>query len=364
MATNLEIIPIDQWLKTDVHPLVISGPCSAENEEQVISTAKQLALIKNVKVYRAGLWKPRTRPNYFEGVGSKGLKWLQRVKAETGLKLAVEIAKPQHVEECLKHSIDILWIGARSVVNPFSIQEIAEALKGTNIPIMIKNPINPDIKLWIGAIERVNKAGINKIVAVHRGFYSLNQSVFRNPPMWEIPIELKRRIPDIPILVDPSHICGNTEMLAEVAQKGMDLEMDGLMIESHYKPWAALSDAKQQIEPQQLQHLINNLILRKPKGNKEFQDILDNLRNQIDEIDYELLEILGRRMKLVDEIGQYKNVHKITILQLKRWSYIIEDRLKKGLKHNLDQTFLLELLELMHNESMRIQTEIMRRDPK
>ncbi len=256
MTTKLDIIPIRDWLRTDTQPIVISGPCSAENEEQVLSTAKQLAQIDNVKVFRSGLWKPRTRPNYFEGVGSKGLKWLKAAKEETGLKLAVEIAKPNHVELCLKHDIDILWIGARTVVNPFSVQEIAEALKGTNIPVMVKNPINPDIGLWIGAIERVNKVGIKKLVAVHRGFYSLNQSTYRNPPMWKIPIELKRRIPNIPIIVDPSHICGNTESIREIAQKGMDLEMDGLMIESHHKPWAALSDAKQQLEPEQLQELL------------------------------------------------------------------------------------------------------------
>jgi chorismate mutase len=364
MATNLDIIPINNWLDNKAQPLVISGPCSAENEEQVISTAKQLAKIKNVKVYRAGLWKPRTRPNYFEGAGSKGLIWLQKAKKETGLKLAVEVAKPEHVEECLKHDIDILWIGARTVVNPFSVQEIAEALKGTDLPIMVKNPINPDLKLWMGALERVNKAGIKKLAAVHRGFYSLNQSGFRNPPMWKIPIELKRLVPNLPILVDPSHICGNTEMLAEIAQKGMDLEMDGLMIESHIKPWAALSDAKQQIEPKNLQLLLDKIVLRKTSGTKEFEDKLSDYRNQIDEIDEELLEILGRRMQVVNEIGEYKNQHEITILQLKRWSFIIEDRLKKGLKYNIEKNFLLELLELMHSESMRIQTEIMNKNSK
>lgn len=364
MATKLEIIPINEWLSCDDEPLVISGPCSAENEEQVISTAKQLALTKKVHVYRAGLWKPRTRPNYFEGVGSKGLLWLQKVKKETDLKIAVEVAKPKHVEECLAHGIDILWIGARTVVNPFSVEEIAEALKGTDIPVLVKNPINPDLKLWMGALERVNKSGIKKLAAVHRGFYSLNQSMYRNPPMWEIPIELKRLIPNLPILVDPSHICGNTELLAEIAQKGMDLEMDGLMIESHYKPWAALSDAKQQIEPKDLKLLLDNLILRKVSGTKEFENNLTKFRTQIDEIDDELLEILGRRLKIVNEIGEYKNEHEITILQLKRWSYIIEDRLKKGLKHNLNKDFLLKLLELMHAESMRIQTEIMNKNSK
>lgn len=364
MATKLEIIPINEWLSCDDEPLVISGPCSAENEEQVISTAKQLARTKKVHVYRAGLWKPRTRPNYFEGVGSKGLLWLQKVKKETDLKIAVEVAKPKHVEECLAHGIDILWIGARTVVNPFSVEEIAEALKGVDIPVLVKNPINPDLKLWMGALERVNKSGIKKLAAVHRGFYSLNQSMYRNPPMWEIPIELKRLIPNLPILVDPSHICGNTELLAEIAQKGMDLEMDGLMIESHYKPWAALSDAKQQIEPKDLKLLLDNLILRKVSGTKEFENNLTKFRTQIDEIDDELLEILGRRLKIVNEIGEYKNEHEITILQLKRWSYIIEDRLKKGLKHNLNKDFLLKLLELMHAESMRIQTEIMNKNSK
>ena len=364
MTTSLDIIPIGEWLESNDQPLIISGPCSAENEEQVISTAKQLALIKNVKVYRAGLWKPRTRPNYFEGVGSKGFPWLQKVKRGTNLKIAVEVARPKHVEECLEHGIDILWIGARTVVNPFSVQEIAESLKGTNIPILVKNPINPDLKLWMGALERVNKSGIKKLVAVHRGFYSLNRSIYRNPPMWEIPIELKRLVPSIPILIDPSHICGNTELLADIAQKGMDLEMNGLMIESHIKPWAALSDAKQQIEPKDLQFLIDNLILRKVIGTKEFENKLIKFRAQIDEIDEELLEILGRRLEIVDQIGHYKDEHKITILQLKRWSYIIEDRLKKGLKHHLDRDFLLKLLELMHAESMRIQTQIMNKNVK
>ncbi len=364
MGTSFNIIPIKDWLNSGEQPLVISGPCSAENEEQVLETARQLAHTKKVQVYRAGLWKPRTRPNYFEGVGSEGLVWLQKAKKETGLKIAVEVAKPKHVEECLSHGVDIVWIGARTVVNPFSVEEIAEALKGLDIPVLVKNPINPDLKLWMGALERVNKSGINKLAAIHRGFYSLNQSIYRNPPMWEIPIELKRLVPDIPILVDPSHICGNTDLLADIAQKGMDLEMNGIMIESHFKPWAALSDAKQQIEPKTLNILLKNLILRKVSGTKEFENTLTKYRTQIDEIDEALLEILGRRIKIVNEIGEYKNEHKITILQLKRWSYIIEDRLKKGLKHNLDKDFLLKLLELMHAESMRIQTEIMNKNSK
>lgn len=359
MATKLDIIPIKQWMNDINHPFIISGPCSAETENQIIETAHQLAKIPEVKVFRAGIWKPRTRPNYFEGVGKQGLKWLQRVKAETGLKVAVEVASPQHVEECLKHDIDIFWLGARTVVNPFSVQEITEALKGVQIPVMIKNPVNPDLKLWIGAIERVYAAGVNKLVAIHRGFYSLNKSLFRNPPMWEIPIELKREIPNLPILVDPSHIGGTTNLIPHISQKAMDLEMDGLMIESHYRPNSALSDAEQQITPEQLRNILDNLIIRDRAGSTEFQNKLAEYRTQIDEIDDELLNILSKRMNIVNEIGLYKKDHKITILQLKRWSFIIENRIQKGVEQGLNNDFLVKLLKLIHIESMRIQTEIM-----
>lgn len=359
MTTKLDIIPINQWMKNEDRPLIISGPCSAESEAQVMATARGLSAISKVSVYRAGIWKPRTRPNYFEGIGEEGLKWLQKMKAETGLATAVEVASPLHVDLCLKHDIDMIWIGARTVVNPFSVQEIAEAIRGVDIPVLVKNPINPDLKLWIGAIERVYQTGIHKIIAVHRGFYSLNKSPYRNPPMWELPIALKRNIPNIPILVDPSHICGNTKNIPHISQKAMDLEMDGLMIEAHYDPATALSDADQQLTPSQLSTLIDNLVIRKKSGNKEFQDKLIELRTQIDEIDDELLNILGRRMEVVKEIGAYKKDHKITILQLKRWTFIIEDRIKAGTYQGLEKQFLQNMLELIHTESMRIQTEIL-----
>jgi chorismate mutase len=359
MAANLDIIPINQWLTKEHHPLIIAGPCSAESEEQVLTTAHELSKIPSVKVFRAGIWKPRTRPNYFEGIGKVGLKWLQKAKSETGLKIAVEVATPHHVEDCLNHNIDMVWIGARTVVNPFSVQEITDALRNTDTPVLVKNPINPDLKLWIGAIERVYQVGIKKITAVHRGFYSMNKSQFRNPPLWEIPIALKRAIPNIPILVDPSHICGNTEYIAHISQKAMDLEMDGLMIEAHHDPIHALSDANQQITPNELKNLLEHLIIRDKSGNKEFQDKLTGLREKIDEIDLELLEILGRRMSVVKEIGQYKKEHKITILQLKRWTYILENRLKTGLYQGIEKQFLLNILEMIHIESMRLQTEIL-----
>ncbi len=359
MTTKLDIIPINQWMNDTDRPLIIAGPCSAESEEQVLSTARALATNSKVSVFRAGIWKPRTRPNYFEGIGEKGLNWLQKVKSETGLKTAIEVASPQHVEQSLKHEIDMLWLGARTVVNPFSVQEIVESLRGVDIPIIIKNPINPDLKLWVGAIERVHQMGIRKIIAVHRGFYALNHKQFRNPPMWELPIGLKRAIPDIPILVDPSHICGKTENIPHISQKAMDLEMDGLMIEVHHNPAEALSDANQQLTPKQLANLLDNLVIREKSGNKEFQDKLTELRTKIDEIDDDLLEILGKRMEVVKEIGSYKKDHHITILQLKRWSFIIENRLKTGINHGLEKQFLQNMLELIHTESMRLQTEIL-----
>ncbi len=359
MAANLDIIPLYQWTEVKQRPLIIAGPCSAESEEQLIRTARELSNFSSVNVFRAGIWKPRTRPNYFEGVGKIGLKWLQRVKEEFGFKTAVEVATPQHVEDCLRHDIDMFWIGARTVVNPFSVQEITEALRNTNVPVMVKNPINPDLKLWLGAIERVYQAGTKKIIAIHRGFYTINKNIFRNPPLWELPIALKRTLPQIPIVVDPSHICGNTEMLAHISQKAMDLEMDGLMIETHYNPSIALSDAEQQITPSTLNSILNSLVIRERAGSPEFQNKLIELREQIDEIDQELLEILGKRMKIVSEIGQYKKEHKITILQLKRWSYIVEDRLKTGMYHGLEKQFLEKMLELLHTESMRLQTDIL-----
>ncbi|MCD4695200.1 MAG: bifunctional 3-deoxy-7-phosphoheptulonate synthase/chorismate mutase type II [Bacteroidales bacterium] len=358
MSEVLNIKPLEQWLGKLDGPLYISGPCSAESEEQIIQTATELAKIPNVKIFRAGIWKPRTRPGMFEGMGEKALIWLKKVKNQTGLLTAVEVATPEHIEAALKYEVDILWIGARTVVNPFSLQELASRLKGVDIPLMVKNPVNPDLNLWLGAIERFNLSGITKIAAVHRGFYFFDKTPYRNAPMWEIPIELKRRVPHIPMICDPSHICGERELLQEVAQKALDLEMDGLMIESHIDPDNAITDPQQQITPGELEKLISSLIVRNEKGTIEFENKLEELRTEIDKIDAELLQILSRRMSLVEEIGKYKSDHNITILQLKRWSNIVNDRLKTGVNSGLSKDFLLKLLENVHTESIRKQTEI------
>jgi len=360
MSLNLQISPLKKWLGDYKYPLVISGPCSAESEDQVLETALQLSKIPNVKIFRAGIWKPRTRPGDFEGVGDIGLQWLKKVKQRTKLLTTVEVANPMHVEKCLENNIDVLWIGARTVVNPFSVQEISNVLRGVNIPVMIKNPVNPDLKLWIGAIERIYNAGIKKIGAIHRGFYIYDNKVYRNQPMWEIPIELKRLLPNLPIIVDPSHICGNRPMLPTISQRAMDLGMSGLMIETHPNPANALSDAEQQIEPIKLEALLSKLIIRKQKGDIDFENKLEELRSKIDEIDREFIEVLAHRMQVVDQIGKYKQENKITVLQLKRWNSIINDRLKSGKKLGIHENFLVKLLELIHLESIRRQTNIVR----
>ena len=355
MGSNIEILPLDAWFNLNNFPLVISGPCSAESREQLMSTAKEIAKIPQVRVLRAGIWKPRTRPGEFEGVGEEGLKWLFDAKRATGLLTTVEVAEPAHVEMALKHGVDILWLGARTVVNPFSVQAIAETLKGTHVPVMVKNPVSPDLKLWVGAIERVYSAGITKIIAIHRGFHYFKKSPFRNAPMWEIPIELKRTIPNIPIVVDPSHICGRRSLLEEISQKAFDLEMDGLMIESHINPATAKTDAAQQVSPAQLKTLLDNLVVRERQGNPEFQNKLEELRTEIDKLDGEMLEILAKRMDIINEIGDYKIENDITILQMKRWAGIIEDRLSIGTNLGLDKEFLLNLLKLIHTESIKKQ---------
>jgi len=357
-----DITPLKSWLQIESLPLVIAGPCSAESEEQVLATARELAKIPQVRVFRSGLWKPRTRPSSFEGVGKRGLQWLSKVKAETGLLTTVEVAKPKHVEEALHHGVDILWIGARTVVNPFSIQEISEALKGIDIPVMVKNPLNPDIKIWIGALERIYQAGIRKLIAIHRGFSFFTHTAYRNSPMWEIPIELKRLYPGLPVLVDPSHICGETSGLFQIAQKALDLEMDGLMIEAHIHPESALTDAEQQITPERLKELLSGLVIRKESGTLEFENKLEELRSEIDKLDEELIDILGRRMNIVEEIGKYKKENDITILQLKRWSRIIHDRVNTGVRIGLTRDFLLKLLEALHEESIQRQMDVMNRN--
>ena len=340
-------------------PVVIAGPCSAESEEQVLKTAHALAKQK-IDCFRSGIWKPRTRPGSFEGVGVIGLKWLQKVKKETGLKVTTEVANREHVFEALKHGIDVLWLGARTTVNPFSVQEVADALKGVDIPIMIKNPINPDVKLWMGAIERIAKAGITKIGVIHRGFSSFGNSNYRNEPMWQLAIELKRLVPGIQMVCDNSHICGRRDTLAMVAQRAMDLQMDGLMTEVHPTPDDAWSDAAQQITPAVFGELVKGLKIRSESTNDvEFLEHIDDLRHQIDNLDNELLALYGKRMKLSQSIGRYKKKNNISILQSGRWNEILEKSVEKGRAKGLSDGFVTQILTAIHQESINHQTKVM-----
>ena len=361
MGSLIDIIPLSEWLPQSSSLMIVAGPCSAESEQQVLQTALELEKIPQVSVFRSGIWKPRTRPQAFEGVGNEGLKWMAKVKQQTRLLTAVEVAHPDHVKFALDHGIDILWIGARTVVNPFSVQEISEKLKGKDIPVLVKNPLNPDIKIWIGALERLNNVGVRKLVAVHRGFSYYKRTPYRNSPMWEIPIELKQWCPDLPVLTDPSHICGETKLLLDISQKALDLEMNGLMIESHIRPREALTDGEQQITPEELKILLSRLILREKNGTIEFENKLEELRSEIDKLDEELIDILVKRMDIAEEIGVYKKENNITILQLKRWSQVIHERVKAGEKLGLSKEFLLKLLEAVHEESIQRQTRVMNR---
>jgi chorismate mutase len=341
-------------------PLIIAGPCSAESESQVLATARQLSKIPAVRIFRAGVWKPRTRPNGFEGVGVEGLVWLQKIKTEIGLETAVEVANTSHVDQALKHNIDYLWIGARTTVNPFSVQEIANALRGVEIPVLVKNPVNPDVNAWIGALERVSQAGIKKLMAVHRGFSTYEKTPYRNAPKWEIPIELKRQMPEIPIISDPSHIGGNRNSIAELSQKAMDLAMDGLMIECHINPDAAFSDAAQQVTPDSLDDILKNLKIRKPEGNGlNGQHTLEILREEMDSVDNALLEALGKRIELTIKLGDYKKSHNMTILQVNRWQQVLEDRLRQALHLGLDEKLVKDIYQLLHNQSVKIQSELL-----
>ena len=340
-------------------PVIIAGPCSAESEKQVLETAYQLKKHKNL-IFRAGIWKPRTRPNSFEGVGEKGLKLLQLAKKETGFKTTTEVAKAAHVSLAIKHEVDILWIGARTTGNPFAIQEIAEALKGINIPVMVKNPINPELNLWIGAIERLKDAGIENIAAINRGFFAYENSKYRNTPQWQIAVDLKRKFPTIPIICDPSHISGKSNLIYEVAQKAMDLNYDGLMIETHIDPANALSDSQQQITPQKLDEILDNLVIRNfETDNKNFKASLNQLRIQIDDLDIELIDVLKRRMELVEKIGIHKKENKVTILQNKRWAEMLVKRSQYGKKNGLSEVFIQQLLKAIHQESIDKQNSIM-----
>lgn len=345
------------WLK---RPLLISGPCSAETEEQTITTAIQINAIGKVDVLRAGIWKPRTRPGSFEGIGTKALPWLQTAKKETGLLTAVEVATARQVEDALNYDVDILWIGARTTVNPFSVQEIADALRGIDVPVLIKNPVSPDIDLWIGAIERVAKANIEKIGLIHRGFGSYGHTEYRNAPMWHLAIEMKRRNPGLLMINDPSHICGRRDTLLSVAQKAIDLDYDGLMIESHIDPDNAWSDAKQQVTPDRLGQILHEIIWRKDDINSAaYKNALVALRNQIDQLDDEMLQILGQRMLLAEKIGQYKKENNITILQTARYNQILERALQNGGVAGLSKEFINLLFEAVHFESINHQTKIM-----
>lgn len=360
MKLNLKLQPINTWLETNNEPLLIAGPCSAETEDQLMATAHLLAKTGKVSVLRAGIWKPRTRPGEFEGIGSIGLTWLKRAKEETGLPTAVEVANAKHVEEALAAGVDILWIGARSTVNPFTVQEIADALRGVDIPVMVKNPVNPDLQLWVGALERINNAGITKLAAIHRGFSSYEKTAFRNEPMWELAIQLKTLAPDLPIINDPSHICGNRELIQYVAQKALDLDMQGLMIESHLDPSVAWTDAKQQVTPAALSELMDLLTLRKPEiKDKAFTDKLADLRTNIDKIDDQIIQKIAERMQIVQKIGEYKRDNGVTILQVNRWEQIMNKRSAFASALKLDLNFTGKLLELIHSESIRKQTEIM-----
>lgn len=340
-------------------PLLIAGPCSAETETQVLETCTRLNRTGKVDMIRAGIWKPRTRPGSFEGVGAKGLPWLQKVKEQTGLPVCVEVAKASHVEMCLEFGIDVLWIGARTTVNPFSVQEIADALKGVDIPVMIKNPINPDLELWIGAFERINKSGIKSMAAIHRGFSFSGEKVFRNRPQWSIAIDFKTKMPNIPLINDPSHICGRRDLLHSVAQKAMDLNFDGLMIESHITPDEAWSDAKQQITPETYGELIASLILRHENIDDFSINELEKLRKQIDLIDDELISLLSNRMKISRDIGQYKKDNNITILQTGRWKEIFDKFMEKATHQQLSEEFMGKFIKAIHDESIEQQEKIM-----
>ncbi|MEK6782722.1 MAG: chorismate mutase [Bacteroidota bacterium] len=356
---GLQLESITSWLKAE-RPIMISGPCSAETEEQMIATAKQIAATGKVHALRAGIWKPRTRPGQYEGAGEEGLKWLIQAKKETGLPVTTEVANAAHVEACLKAGVDILWIGARTTVNPFSVQEVADSLKGVDIPVMIKNPINPDLELWIGAFERLNKAGITKMAAIHRGFSSFEKGPFRNAPMWDLAIEMKTRIPELDMLCDPSHIAGNRDLISFVSQKALDLDMVGLMIESHINPDAAWSDAKQQVTPLILGKIISELVVRTVStDNKAFKDTLSLLREQIDQLDDEIMSKMASRMKISEKIGQYKKENNVTILQVNRWEEIVQTRVSLGKAMGMDVGFTRDLLRLIHHESIQVQEKIM-----
>lgn len=351
---------VHNWIGEKASPFVISGPCSVESPDQISETARDLAATGVIHALRGGIWKPRTRPNSFEGVGQQGLAWLKEAGVQTGLPVMTEVATAEHVELALKAGIDMLWIGARTTVNPFSVQEIADALRGVDVPVFVKNPVNADLQLWIGALERILGAGVNRIAAIHRGFSFFGNSIYRNKPMWEIPIALRSLFPNLPVINDPSHICGRRDLLQQVAQRAIDLGFDGLMIESHRNPDVALSDAEQQVTPASFLKLYNSLQFRKSHpADLSVANDLQALRSKIDKIDEEIIALIGERMKITEEIGHYKKEHGITIFQLERWQEIMATRSLLGSKVGLTDEFITRYLEQIHKESIRTQTRIM-----
>ncbi len=350
---ELELQPLN--LPSDQkRPFVIAGPCSAETEEQVMATANDLAQ-KGCHMFRAGVWKPRTKPGGFEGHGEPALKWMAQVKKETGMLVGTEVATPEHVELAMKYGIDILWIGARTSANPFAMQQLADSMKGIDVPVLVKNPVNPDLELWIGALQRINAAGVKKLGAIHRGFSSFDKSMYRNLPMWQIPIELRRRIPELPICVDPSHMGGRRELIAPLSQQGLDLGFDGLMIESHCDPDKAWSDAKQQVTPEVADFIVGMLVAR---DNTVTTENIKQLRTQIDRIDNDLMDLLAKRMRVCREIGQYKKEHNIQVLQTGRYNEILDKRGVQGALSGMSADFVKQIFEHIHEESVRQQLEI------
>jgi chorismate mutase len=356
MTPRLSIEPIGMMER----PMIIAGPCSAESEPQVVETARRLAATGRVSALRAGVWKPRTRPGQFEGAGVDGLRWLTRARQETGLPVATEVGNASHVEACLAHGIDVLWVGARTTVSPFAVQEIADALQGVDVPVLVKNPVSPDIGLWVGALERLNRAGVKRLGAVFRGFTSVDSGPFHNVPLWDLAIELKTHVPGMPVLCDPSHICGSRDLIPLVAQKAFDLDLDGLMIESHIDPDAALSDAKQQLSPSAVLDLLAGIVVRMPSSSDAaFTDALRHLRDEIDRLDDEIMRAMAARMRVSERIGRYKLENNVTILQVNRWDAILRTRSALGVAMGLDEGFTRDLLRLVHHESIQVQARVM-----
>lgn len=364
MKPELQVLPLNSWIETNGKPLIIAGPCSAETEEQLCETARQLKELGEVHVIRAGVWKPRTRPGSFEGMGKAALPWIQRAKAETGMPFAVEVATPEHIELALEAGVDILWVGARTTVNPFNVQEIADALKGVDVPVLIKNPVNPDLALWVGAFERIAGAGINKLAAIHRGFSTGEASKYRNIPMWQLAIELKDTFPNLPIIGDPSHMAGKRAYLKELSQMAMDLDYDGLIVESHIDPDNAWSDAAQQLTPVAFGEMLDQLQIRQPESkNLDFQSAMEGIRRNIDNIDRQLIEVLAARMSQVEKLAEYKRDNNVTIFQPDRWKEVHETRAKLGKKMGLYPELVEEIYKIIHMESIRKQTEVMNNKP-